>query len=234
MLRCGTNEPPARVGLAERLLGLVCLAVALPFAVVAGWVARQVSPGPFLYRARRSGQNGEEFVMLKLRTMHVGSDRVSDITSGTDPRIFAWGAWMRRLKLDEVPQLWNVFRGEMSFVGPRPESPAVVADSYEPWMWETLGVPPGIVGPGSLAYFQDEHELPADPVEAAARYRQQVLPRKLARELVYVRRRNAAYRAELLVRTVAGIVGFDALTAAWREREEQRADEILASMSRAT
>ena len=165
--------------------------------------------------------------MLKLRTMDVGSDQTSDITSGMDPRISPLGARLRRAKLDEVPQLWNVMKGEMCFIGPRPESPAVVADSYLPWMWETLTVPPGIVGPGSLSYFLDERDLPSDPQAAAEHYRRRVLPSKLARELVYVRRRTTRYRAELLLRTFAGIVGLERTTAPWRRREEDAAAAIL-------
>lgn len=135
------------------------------------------------------------------------------------------------LKLDEVPQLINVLRGEMGFFGPRPESVDVVEKYYEPWMMESLEVPPGIVGPGSLGYYLEEDQLPSDPIEAEQYYARVLLPRKIARDLVYVRQPSFGYRFELLARTMLGIIGAPALLTSATEREERTAANILRSLS---
>lgn len=216
-----------RVCAPERLLGLLGLVVASPVVAMGAVAIRLSSPGPVTYRATRVGAGGETFTMLKLRTMHAGADRSGGITGGADPRIFPAGAVIRRLKIDELPQLLNVARGEMCFVGPRPEAPEIVKEHYQPWMWETLSVPPGIVGPGSLNYFLDEGELPADPSDAESVYVQKILPRKLARDLVFVRRRSLRYQLELVLRTLAGIVGLRRIVECWRRREDEEAQAIL-------
>ena len=188
---------------------------------------RRSSAGPVIYRADRVGQGGRSFVMLKLRTMRLGLEGQGAITSATDPRIFPVGRWIRRLKLDELPQLVNVVQGDMALVGPRPEATEVVRDAYEPWMLETLTVPPGITGPGSLRYIRQERELPDSPVEAAQVYVTELLPQKLARELVYVRNRCFRYECQLILRTILSVVGAEGLMARSIEREALKAQEIL-------
>src|SRR2546422_2268160 len=117
----------------RRLVDVVCAAIALvataPLLALAAVGIRRASPGAVLYRAERVGRGGRPFIMYKLRTMH--ARRRSDasvITGAEDPRVFPLGAWLRRLKIDELPQLLNVLRGEMAIVGPRPEDPAIVRD----------------------------------------------------------------------------------------------------------
>ena len=148
--------------------------------------------------------------MYKLRTMHVMPPSAPRLTARHDPRVFPAGRILRSTKVDELPQLWNVVNGDMSFFGPRPEDPAIVHNCYEPWMLESLDVPPGIVGPGSLSYFEDESRIPSDPSEAEQYYVTVQLPRKIARDLAYVRRRTPAYDLALTVRTVLGILGIRA------------------------
>jgi lipopolysaccharide/colanic/teichoic acid biosynthesis glycosyltransferase len=172
--------------------------------------------------------------MLKLRTMHVSAPEAGVITTGADPRVFPAGKWLRRLKIDEIPQLVNVARGEMAFFGPRPEAPAIVANDYKPWMRETLKVRPGIVGPGSLGYFEEEAELPENARETEDYYIRVLLPRKLARDLVFVRTASTRYRAELLVRTVLGVLGLVTLTARVRAREDALAQELLYDLEQAS
>lgn len=213
----------------ERWTAAVLLTLSAPALAVGALAIRLSSPGPIIYRAARAGRDGEPFTMLKLRTMHLGGG--APITGGQDPRIFPAGVWLRRLKLDELPQLWNVTRGEMRFFGPRPEDLAIVEDHYTPWMRETLSVPPGIVGPGSLGYFLEESELAQDPDTAVVQYVDVLLPRKLARDLVYLRDPSRRYRIELLARTLLGVVGLRSLLRRREEVEQRRADQILRDVS---
>ena len=138
--------------------GIGLLLMAPVFAAVALWVKLD-SPGPVFYRARRVGKNGEEFEALKFRSMVVGSDRAGPgITVSGDSRVTGSGRVLRRLKIDELPQLINVFRGEMALVGPRPEDPRYVA-TYGDGQRELLQVRPGITSPASIRYRREESVL---------------------------------------------------------------------------
>src|SRR2546422_763278 len=139
--------------MAKRLIEVVLAAlaaiVAAPLVALAAVGIRLSSAGPVLYRAERVGRDRRPFIMFKLRTMHLRrrSDS-SRITGARDPRVFPFGAWLRAVKVDELPQLWNVLRGEMALVGPRPEDPAIVARHYDALGRETLTVRPGLPRPG--------------------------------------------------------------------------------------
>ena len=125
---------------------LVALAIAaLPMLVVA-WLIRRQTGESALFRQQRVGFRGREFTMLKFRTMHGSADPYAlSPESPDDDRITPIGRWLRRISLDELPQLINVLRGEMSIVGPRPEMPFLVAQ-YEPWQRRRLDAKPGITG----------------------------------------------------------------------------------------
>jgi|SRR5438128_173604 len=189
----------------KRLLDVVLAALALvaaaPVLVLAAAGIRASSRGPIFYRAVRLGQRRRPFVMYKLRTMHVTPDEPGHaITAPGDRRVFRFGAWLRRAKVDELPQLFNVLRGDMSIIGPRPEVPRLVAEHYSPVQCETLAVRPGLASPGSLyCYTHGERLLsPDDPVGS---YTEQLLPLKLALDLVYVRRASLGYDLALIART---------------------------------
>lgn len=159
----GIREPVIRghVRVAKRLLDLVLSVVALVLGwplLLAIWVAiRLDSPGPAVFSAKRVGENGKIFKMLKFRTMYV---RAADVLAPAstadeegnpifkvkdDPRVTRVGRWLRRTSLDELPQLLNVVKGEMSLVGPRPEQP-FITEEYDHWQWQRLSVPPGMTG----------------------------------------------------------------------------------------
>ncbi len=183
------------------------LLVAAPLLAAAAIGIRLSSAGPVLYRALRAGRGGVPFLMYKLRTMHVEQGgRRSAITGAADPRIFPFGAWLRRTKVDELPQLVNVLRGDMSVIGPRPEDPQFVAAHYTPVHYETLEVQPGLASPGSL-YSTTHGERLLRPDQAERDYVDRLLPIKLALDVVYVRRASTWYDAALTLRTVGIIAG---------------------------
>jgi lipopolysaccharide/colanic/teichoic acid biosynthesis glycosyltransferase len=135
----------------DRLLGLVLLVLALPVIAILVVAVRLTSRGPGVYRQVREGKNGRIFTMYKLRSMRIDAEAKSGPTwsaSGADPRVTWLGFWLRRLHLDELPQLWNVMRGEMALVGPRPERPEFVRILAEqiPGYKDRLVVLPGITG----------------------------------------------------------------------------------------
>ena len=177
------------------------LVAAAPILAIAAIGIKLSSRGPVLYRARRAGRHGEPFEILKLRTMRVAADTQSSITAGgADPRIFAFGSLLRTLKIDELPQLWNILNGDMSVVGPRPEAIDIVRDHYAPEHMRTLDVAPGLASPGSVwNYTHGEHLLGTDDPEGD--YLRAVLPTKLALERVYVDRASLFYDLRIIVRT---------------------------------
>jgi lipopolysaccharide/colanic/teichoic acid biosynthesis glycosyltransferase len=143
--------------------------------------------------------------------MHVNhTSRQSVITAQHDPRVFPFGNWLRRSKIDELPQLFNVLRGEMAIVGPRPEAPSIVDQHYTGLEYETLEARPGLASPGSIYNFtHGEMVLASDDPEK--HYVEQLLRLKLALDVVYVRRASARYDAAIIARTlwviVASLVG---------------------------
>ena len=135
----------------DRLLGLLLLVPALPIIAILVVAIRLTSRGPGVYRQVREGKHGRIFTMYKLRSMRIDAEAKSGPTwsaSGADPRVTLLGFWLRRLHLDELPQLWNVVRGEMALVGPRPERPEFVKILAEqiPGYKDRLAVLPGITG----------------------------------------------------------------------------------------
>ena len=165
-------------------LGLIAIAPAL--AVMALGV-KLSDGGPVFYRQERVGRGGKPFRIWKFRTMVPNADRLGlSITRGGDSRITRIGRVLRRFKLDELPQLWNVLVGEMSFVGPRPEVARYVA-LYSPEQRQVLELKPGITDPASLA-FRDEESMLAAASDPERFYIDTCMPRKIEINLAYARR----------------------------------------------
>ncbi len=189
----------------EVLLAFAALIIILPVLLIAALGIKLSSAGPVLYHARRAGLNGRPFTMYKFRTMHTHAGGfTSSITAAADPRIFRFGSWLRKAKIDELPQLLNIIRGDMAVVGPRPEDPTIAARYYRPWQRETLAVRPGLASPGTIYYYTHrEHTIPhSDPEQ---HYIEGVLPMKLALDLVYVRRSGWRYDLEIAWRALYAI-----------------------------
>ena len=187
----------------DLVLGSVALVLALP---VMGLVALAValdSAGPVVYGARRIGRGGHPFTMWKFRSMARGADRVGPAVTGSyDFRVTRAGAFLRRTKLDELPQLVNVLAGQMSLVGPRPEAPAYV-ERWTDEEREILAVRPGITGPTQIAYIDEEELLEGDP---SAAYEAELMHAKLAIDLEYVRSYSVRRDLAILWRTLVGIL----------------------------
>lgn len=182
------------------------LVVALPFLAMAALGVRLTSPGPILYRAERVGIGGVPFRMYKIRTMHAGSDRGSAVTAPDDPRIFAFGRFLRASRIDELPQLVNILKGDMALVGPRPEDPRIVAEYYDARMRETLNVRPGVTSPGTLLYLRRFRET-VHRSDATTSYASGILKEKIEADLAYIERRNVLSDIGVLFQTVAAVMG---------------------------
>ena len=180
-------------------LGLLVLAPAM--LAIAAWI-RLDSAGPVLFRQDRVGRHGRVFRIHKFRTMR--ADAAGPLlTVGDDRRVTRAGVWLRRTKLDELPQLWNVLRGDMSLVGPRPEVPHYVA-LYTAAQRAVLLVRPGLTDPASLAWADEAATLAtfSDPHRA---YADVVMPQKLELSLTYLERRTVWSDLAVVMRTVAHV-----------------------------
>ncbi len=195
--------------MAKRLVDLAVSALllalfALPMLLIAAWV-RLDSPGPALFRQQRVGQGGRLFTIHKFRTMRADGGGLG-LTVGTDARITRAGRWLRRLKLDELPQLWDVLRGAMSLVGPRPDLPEYVARYPEPLRSQLLALRPGITDPASLA-FRDEAERLAAAADPEREYLENILPAKLRLSAEYAARATLGSDLRLMLRTALLLIG---------------------------
>jgi len=184
------------------LLGLV---LTLPLFAVIALLIKRDSEGPVFYRAPRVGKDGKPFKMLKFRTMVANADKIGGpSTANDDPRITRVGRFLRRYKLDELPQLINVLKGEMSFVGPRPEVQQYV-DMYTEEEKAILTVKPGITDWASL-WNSDEGAVLAGSPDPEKAYLELIRPTKIKLQLEYVRRRSFLTDLGILLRTVMAVV----------------------------
>ena len=162
-------------------------------------------PGPVFYRQVRVGRNGKTFRIFKFRTMIVDADKKGlAITVGRDSRITRVGAFLRRTKLDELAQLINVFCGEMSFVGPRPEVQKYV-DLYTPYQRQVLLVRPGITDYASIAY-RNENDLLAGTDDPEKMYIEEIMPAKIELNMKYLREISPLADIRLILSTIAAVV----------------------------
>lgn len=180
------------------LAGLVLLS---PVLAVVALAIKLTSPGPVFFRQERVGRGFRRFEILKFRTMVPDAPKLGgQLTAGEDPRITRVGRLLRKIKLDELPQLINVLKGDMSFVGPRPEVPRYVEifrDDYR----ELLTVRPGITDLASLKY-RDESEVLGRSSDPETTYVEQVLPEKIALGKQYLRRSSLWFDVGLIFKTL--------------------------------
>jgi lipopolysaccharide/colanic/teichoic acid biosynthesis glycosyltransferase len=183
-------------------LGLLVLSPLL--LTIALWTKLD-SPGHVFYKGRRVGRHGKPFSMYKFRTMVLNADKLGgSSTPDDDPRITSVGRMLRRYKLDEVPQLINVFKGEMSFVGPRPQVQWAV-DLYTPEERQVLNVKPGITDYASLR-FPNEGEILKGSLDPDRDYMEKIHPEKMRLSLEYIKTRSFSADIAIILKTIAAIL----------------------------
>lgn len=179
--------------LTKRLFDIILSALALlltgPLILIGAVAVKLTSPGPMFYYAKRAGLGGKPFYMYKLRTMYINTDTLDRrVTAAHDDRITPVGRLLRKLKIDEFPQFWNVLLGDMSIVGPRPEDMSIVQQYYTPEQRRTLDVQPGIASLAEVSWYPDltYHDPPPPGVPIQEWYLERHLPAQLAASLNYV------------------------------------------------
>lgn len=183
-------------------LGLIVLSPL--FLILAIWIKHD-SKGPIFYRQVRVGYKNKDFRIFKFRSMRVGADKGSLVTiGGRDPRVTKSGYWIRKFKLDELPQLINVFIGDMSLVGPRPEVRHYV-DYWTPEQMHVLDVRPGITDPASIK-FRNENELMEKAEDPEKYYIEVIMQEKIKLYLEYVEKHSFWYDLGLIFKTFWVIV----------------------------
>jgi len=190
----------------DLISALIGMLVLLPILLGIWLLIVMNSRGGGFYRQVRVGKNGSNFKLWKFRTMSLGADKGSLLTvGGRDPRITSVGYYLRKYKLDELPQLINVILGNMSLVGPRPEVRKYV-DLYSPEQLLVLSVKPGITDYASIQY-SNENELLAQSLNPEQTYIQEIMPAKLNLNLKYIQEQNLRVDIAIIVRTIRKIVG---------------------------
>ena len=189
----------------KRIFDIICSSLGLivlsPMLIIVTILIKKGSDGPVFFKQIRVGENEKEFLILKFRTMVVDAEKLGkQITIGNDSRITKIGAFLRKYKLDELPQLINVFKGEMSLVGPRPEVPRYVK-LYTEEQKEVLKIKPGITDLASLRY-KDENDLLGDKQDPEAFYINTVMPDKLSLNLEYMKNNNVIFDIYIIIKTI--------------------------------
>ncbi len=175
-----------------------------PFFIVIGlWIVID-SKGGIFYKHVRIGKNGKEFGLLKFRSMSVGSDKGSQITIGNDARVTKVGRFIRKYKIDELPQLINILKGEMSVVGPRPEVKKYV-NLYNKEQLKVLSVLPGLSDFASIEYF-DEQRILGEADNPDEKYINVVMPEKLKLNLKYIRTQSFSTDIKIILKTLRKVI----------------------------
>ena len=191
----------------KRLFDMVCAALGLlvlsPVLLVCALLVGLTSPGGVLFRQERIGKDGVPFTIYKFRSMRKDNAGLK-ISTSRDTRITPVGRVLRKTKLDELPQLWNVLKGDMIFVGPRPEV-REYTDLYTPEQRQVLMVRPGVTGLASIRY-RNENELLTASSDPNRTYIDEVMPAKLALDLKYIPRACVSYDIKLIWETLVTVV----------------------------
>ena len=191
--------------LMDVIIAFLALAVTGPLILFAALAVKLSSRGPAFYRAKRAGLHGTAFVMFKLRTMRIGTDSLDRrVTADEDDRVTAVGRWLRKFKIDELPQFWNVLIGDMAIVGPRPEDWDIVQQHYSAEQRRSLEVRPGIASPVDVDWYPDmTYHDPSPPgVTIQEHYLKCHLPVQTAEAIRYAERQSLLLDFKVIVRLI--------------------------------
>ena len=183
------------------LISILALILCIIPWLIISIIIKVQSPGPVIYKAKRIGKNGKIFTLFKFRSMKVDSGAIHLTTLRGDSRIFPFGEFLRKSKLDETPQIINILKGEMSIIGPRPEDKDNAEELYIGKYKKILSVKPGLSSPASL-YDYTHGEVYSDE----ELYIKEFVPKKLDMELYYINNRNCIYDIQIIVRTIITIL----------------------------
>lgn len=187
------------------LLSLFGLLILAPILLILALLIKLDSKGPVFYRQVRVGKDNKDFKIFKFRTMHINADKLGLLTVGDrDPRVTNIGVFLRKYKLDELPQLINVLTGNMSFVGPRPEVRKYV-NLYSTEDMEILNVKPGITDYASIAY-RDEAEIIRKATDPEKAYIEDIMPEKIKLNKVYISNYGILTDIKIIFKTFASIL----------------------------
>lgn len=194
-----TNQVIKRIF--DIIMSLIGIIILSPLLIIVSIAIKISSPGNILFLQKRVGKNGEEFNIYKFRTMVSNAEKLGkQITVGNDSRITKVGAFLRKFKIDELPQLFNVFNGDMSFVGPRPEVPKYVA-LYTKEQRKVLSIRPGITDMASLRY-RDENDILGKVDNPEEYYINVIMQDKLKLNLEYIEKSNIIFDISLILKTI--------------------------------
>ncbi len=187
------------------VLSITALALLLPLLILIALLIASGSPGGVFYTQVRVGKDKRLFSLYKFRTMRPGSEKSGQLTVGMkDPRITRTGYFLRKYKLDELPQLLNILKGDMSIVGPRPEVPKYV-EMYDPCQLRVLKTRPGLTDYASLAYI-NENEILGKAADPEKTYIEQIMPAKLELNLKYIDEQSIKTDFHIIWKTIKGII----------------------------
>lgn len=184
------------------ILSFIGLVISSPFLILFAILIKRESPGPAFYRGERAGKDGKNFRIFKFRSMVLEADKIGGpSTSADDPRLLKVGKFLRKHNLDELPQLFNILKGEMSFVGPRPEVPSEVETYDQETKKIILSVKPGMTDLATLENIHEEEILrgAADPHQV---YRELIKPKKLELAKKYVQSRSFWLDIKIILKTL--------------------------------
>jgi lipopolysaccharide/colanic/teichoic acid biosynthesis glycosyltransferase len=187
------------------IISFVSLLFIFPLLFLISIIIKISTPGPVLYKQVRVGKYNKEFKIFKFRTMHLNADKMGLLTvGGRDPRVTTVGYYLRRYKVDELPQLINVFKGDMSFVGPRPEVRQYV-NLYSENQKKVLNVKPGITDLASIE-FRNENEILSEQEDPNQYYIDNIMPKKLEINLKYIAQRDLLKDLGVIIKTFGAIL----------------------------
>ena len=179
--------------------------ISSPLMLIVAVIIKLYSPGKIIFKQKRVTEGGRVFEIFKFRTMVENAEKLgAQVTTGEDLRITKCGKWLRKLRIDEFPQIFNIIKGDLSFVGPRPEVVRYVKE-YTPEMLATLLIPAGVTSTASILY-KDEAKLLENAKNPDEVYIQEILPEKMKYNLDYIKKFGIIYDFKVIIKTVIAVL----------------------------